>query len=661
MKTKMSKRLSIVAASASYIVFLIATLEMRQNITHAAPAVTVPSTRSSPTSDNTINGNVGSTIVLTQLTSKVIGGTPSPINLYPWFSSLDGCGGVLISPFFVLTAAHCWALMVPNARVDIGHFCDSVDNCGQAREQNNVYKKFIHPQYEWLSDAPSNDFMLIRLNQRSAITPVPFDDGSYSPNYVSGEKLWVVGVGVTNVATGVSASNLKHAEVEYMSSNQCNSRYIQKITPSMICAGFPGRDSCQGDSGGPLYDKENNVVVGLTSWGYKCADLKYPGVYARISDQTDWMQGVICAESPRDDQPIFCKPSSTINPVSTLAPTSCTGIRAHVTLRTDYFPYETSWEMRDIKSGEVVAGEGGFVDKYEIFEKDACLRDDVCYRFKVSDTFGDGIKVDDAYDLIIDGEDVSLPTHFNQAKEYIVFGDCDDCRPTVVILDLTTDAHAGETSWAISNVVSGAQIYKGGFGALYKNHMNYTILMNLCYGCYAFRMYDRFGDGLDPPGRYTLHAGGNQIYSGGIFGHSDSLQFGNCTSTCQADELVIELDVVLWGGGSEMSWRIVEEETLNEVASESHDVSTNRLLCLPRRCYVFRSVSSGNSDDTFGASSFEYWLVVDGKSVITQDSVGGNLKFGCESDSNSSKSNTSDTSFVRIVAITLMIALQLIL
>jgi len=615
-----------------------------------------PISRSSPAISN---GNGFDASVFNHATTKVIGGTPSPITLYPWFTNLYGCGGVLISPYFVLTAAHCWSLILPNDRITIGHFCDANDNCGQALERINVFKKIIHPQYTWLSDSPSNDFMLIRLNQRSTITPVPFDDGSYSPTYESGKKLWVIGIGVTNVVTGESAIKLKHAEIEYMASNQCNSRYIDRITPSMMCAGFPGRDSCQGDSGGPLYDEENDVIVGLTSWGYKCADLKYPGVYARISDQTDWIQEVICAESPSGDQPTFCKSTSTLSPVPTLSPTSCTGVKAHVTLRTDFFPYEISWEIRDIRSGEVVVGDGGFVDNYATFEKEACLHDDVCYRFKVSDTDGDGINVADAYDLAINGEDISLPAPFNQAKEYIVFGDCDDCRPTVVTLNLATDGHAGETSWAISNVISGDQIYKGGFGTPYKNYKNYTILMNLCYGCYSFGMYDTFGDGLDLPGRYTLHAGGEQIHSGGIFDHSDSFQFGNCTSTCRGDELVIKLDVVIWGDGTEMSWRIVEEETSNVVASASHDLSTNRVLCLPRKCYVFRSVNSGESDDTFGLSNFEHWLTVDGESVITQDSFGGDFRFGCGSSSNSSKAPS--TSMIFIISVTLIVALALIL
>lgn len=38
-------------------------------------------------------------------------------------------------------------------------------------------------------------------------------------------------------------------------------------------------------TGGPLYDKENNVLVGIVSWGIGCADTFFPGVYSRVADQ----------------------------------------------------------------------------------------------------------------------------------------------------------------------------------------------------------------------------------------------------------------------------------------------------------------------------------------------------------------------------------------
>ena len=59
----------------------------------------------------------------------------------------------------------------------------------------------------------------------------------------------------------------------------------------MMCAADIGKDACQGDSGGPLYDKENDVLVGIVSWGMGCAHSQYPGVYASIAGE---VRGVVC-------------------------------------------------------------------------------------------------------------------------------------------------------------------------------------------------------------------------------------------------------------------------------------------------------------------------------------------------------------------------------
>lgn len=82
---------------------------------------------------------------------------------------------------------------------------------------------------------------------------------------------------------------LLHANMKYVSNADCVSSpyayFPGQITNNMMCAADPGKDSCQGDSGGPLYDSDNNVLVGVVSWGTGCASSAYPGVYARVSAQ----------------------------------------------------------------------------------------------------------------------------------------------------------------------------------------------------------------------------------------------------------------------------------------------------------------------------------------------------------------------------------------
>ena len=83
--------------------------------------------------------------------------------------------------------------------------------------------------------------------------------------------------------------NLHHVDVKYVNPCECESAYPNLISPAMLCAGDDGKDACQGDSGGPLYDQENDVLVGVVSWGYGCADPLHPGVYARIAKEVSVM------------------------------------------------------------------------------------------------------------------------------------------------------------------------------------------------------------------------------------------------------------------------------------------------------------------------------------------------------------------------------------
>ena len=61
-----------------------------------------------------------------------------------------------------------------------------------------------------------------------------------------------------------------------------------------------------GDSGGPLF--LSGRLVGVTSWGYGCADPKYSGVYAEVAHHTDFIKKFVSAGIAwRSSDPAFFK------------------------------------------------------------------------------------------------------------------------------------------------------------------------------------------------------------------------------------------------------------------------------------------------------------------------------------------------------------------
>ena len=68
------------------------------------------------------------------------------------------------------------------------------------------------------------------------------------------------------------------------------------VPDAKLCAAADGRDACQGDSGGPLVSLASTgtcVVIGVTSYGVKCADDRYPGVYANVTEFLTWIRATI--------------------------------------------------------------------------------------------------------------------------------------------------------------------------------------------------------------------------------------------------------------------------------------------------------------------------------------------------------------------------------
>uniref|UniRef100_D3TS70 Salivary expressed trypsin n=1 Tax=Glossina morsitans morsitans TaxID=37546 RepID=D3TS70_GLOMM len=222
------------------------------------------------------------------ISSRIVGGEPVTNNQFPWQVALlyeDSlvCGGSIISPDWVLTAAHC---IFANVVFTVRAGSNSYQKNGQTRKAKRV---IINKRFN--IKTMDCDIALIRLRSPFTLNTnvQPISVAKFTRKLPP--KLVVSGWGLINETSTTPSNDLMFVTISPVIRSECQKIYGKSIiTKNMLCAADPKKDACIGDSGGPLFF--GNEQFGIVSFGVGCARHGYPGVYTDVRRQIPWMKNV---------------------------------------------------------------------------------------------------------------------------------------------------------------------------------------------------------------------------------------------------------------------------------------------------------------------------------------------------------------------------------
>ncbi|MBY3222958.1 trypsin-like serine protease [Rhizobium laguerreae] len=269
---------------------------------------------------------------------RVIGGQTAKKGEWPWQVKIlapdpeqrgrfgGHCGGSLIAPRWILTAAHCVTsgrsgkqelfardllIVEGKSKIDKVIAVDGPDKPGLAVEEVIIHEDFDRKVF-------ANDIALIKLSEPAKSKPAILASASDDEVEAAGHPAVVTGWGYTKADHGWDdkylPTELQEVELPIVPREDCRAAYrdssmrMNPIDERNVCAGYAegGKDACQGDSGGPLVAQRPDkrwIQLGIVSWGAGCAEAEHYGVYTRVAAFRDWIAAKTDGDVPDVEGP----------------------------------------------------------------------------------------------------------------------------------------------------------------------------------------------------------------------------------------------------------------------------------------------------------------------------------------------------------------------
>lgn len=199
------------------------------------------------------------------------------------------CGGIIISEYKILTAAHCLyinEIIIEPEFIEVAAGDVNINSLPIVRK---IKSFVIHPNFD--NKTLDFDAAVIFLKRKLFLKDFRIEKIDLSnEDFDVGTNCTFSGWGLKNLT---NFGHLYYGNVKIDDRDLCSKMWSHSggITESMICAGLNEEvDACKGDSGGPLvcYQK----LVGIVSFGAECNSIGYPGVYTNVKHLKTWIEYV---------------------------------------------------------------------------------------------------------------------------------------------------------------------------------------------------------------------------------------------------------------------------------------------------------------------------------------------------------------------------------